>query len=80
MPAKQPFDPFDKKFDPRVFAVYVSWLTLRPDQRQRCISMMASFGGKDEKDQDDIKRKLDEAIASFDPGPLKSPCPTCGRG
>lgn len=65
----------------RVLSLVMSWLELNSDQLEQFHAIVATFNDRDDADAEKrrIIRELDGAFASLDIGPLKKPCPTCGR-
>lgn len=64
---------------PEVLAALVMWLRLSPADRNQFHGIVATLNEMSNEEGDRILRRIRDITASIDPGPLKTPCPTCGR-
>jgi hypothetical protein len=63
----------------RMLAAVLAWIDLSPQEREEVNSIVRTWDKSDNRKREEMGRKIGDALASIDLGPLTKPCSACGR-
>lgn len=65
--------------DPQAFSLFLTWMHLPPAQQDQFHLAVGSYRDLTDNDRAALLQNIKNIVASVDLGPLRTPCPRCGR-
>ncbi len=65
--------------NPRVLSLFLSWTELRPEEREGFDAVVRTFLDLSDFERQRRLEEIGRIFVAIDVGPLKAPCPSCGR-
>ncbi len=65
--------------NPKILSLFLTWTQMDPLERAEFHMAVGSYNDLPGPEREQILRRIHDLAGSIDLGPLKSPCPRCGR-